>query len=324
MHGTRAALALAARVGASCDYVNGEAAAREAAVIAASGGMFILPGEARRRADMIVFVGEIPESHRAYVEELAISVPDLATGGKRGLFLIGADRGAPKRLGGREVTLLSCEGTDLAGTLAAVRALCAGRKVTAEVTNIDGFKGALAEAGFPVFLFGGGEADGLTLEMLQGLVSDINRRKRASTLHLPASEKAWGAALTSTWTTGFPLRTGFSRGYPEHDPWRWNAGRMLDAGEADLHLWLSATGGEAPPAAAGASLIAVAKTARPAVGADVTIAVGDPGLDHDAVSYSVRTGTLAAVAARSSSQLPAAAVLRAIIAHLPEGAEAPC
>ena len=46
--------------------------------------------------------------------------------------------------------------------------------------------------------------------------------------------------------TGFPPRTGFGRGYPEHDPWRFEASRLVDSGEADAALWISAFDGEKP------------------------------------------------------------------------------
>ena len=56
-----------------------------------------------------------------------------------------------------------------------------------------------------------------------------------------------------------------------------------------------------------------------------TIAVGAPGVDHDAVVYSSRTGTLAAVRAERPGVLPsAAAVLRMIAERLPQSEAPPC
>ena len=46
--------------------------------------------------------------------------------------------------------------------------------------------------------------------------------------------------------TGFPMRTGFGRGYPEHDPWRFDATRLVESGEADCALWISAYRAAAP------------------------------------------------------------------------------
>jgi formylmethanofuran dehydrogenase subunit B len=161
--------------------------------------------------------------------------------------------------------------------------------------------------------------------MVQGLISDINRKQRASALHLPASENGWGSTQASTWTTGFALRTGLARGYAEFDPWRFDVARMIADGEADLHLVVSANAGQVRPARKGLGLIALARTDRPVVGAAVTIAIGEPGIDHDTVVYLSRIGTLAAIEAKAPGELPsAAAVLRQIAEHLPHEEALPC
>ena len=104
--------------------------------------------------------------------------------------------------------------------------------------------------------------------MLQGLIADLNRKSRASALHLPASENGWGSALASTWMTGFPLRTGFARGFPEFDPWRFDVARMIAAGEADLHLsgFCRRGTGLAARKERRIALIALAKTDQPVAG----------------------------------------------------------
>ncbi|MEP9374002.1 tungsten formylmethanofuran dehydrogenase [Mesorhizobium sp. KR1-2] len=321
VHGTRAAIALAQRTGAAYDQLEGEAVARETAQYTDKGGMFIAPGEARRRADVVVIAGELPAAHYDLIAELANAAPDLDGGaGKRQFFLIGADTPAP---GNIKATRLSCDG-GLDATLAALRAQCAGRKTAREVAHFDSFAKALAEAKFPVFTFCGQSLGALGLEMVQGLIADINRKQRASALHLPASENGWGSTQASTWTTGFALRTGLARGPAEFDPWRFDVARMIADGEADLHLVVSADAGQVPTHK-GLALIAIARTDKPVAGAAVTIAIGEPGIDHDAVVYSSRVGTLAAVEAKAPSELPSAAtVLRQIAEHLPHEEALPC
>ena len=192
------------------------------------------------------------------------------------------------------------------------------------VSNFDSFAKSLAAARFPVFLFSGHATDAPALDMLQGLIADLNLRSRASALHLPASESGWGSTLASTWVTGFPLRTGFARGFPEFDPWRFDVARMIAAGEADFQLWISANTAR-PKRKSGTTLIALAKTTQPVAGAAVTIAIGEAGVDHDAVVYSARTGSLASIAARAASELPSAAtIIRLIADHVPAGAALPC
>lgn len=322
VHGTRAAVALAERVGAAYDHLEGAVLARETALFTDRGGMVVSPGETRRRADLVVIVGDLPEAHCRFLLELAVTESDQPAAGQRSFFSAGTK--TPPLDGKRSATQLTCGEAGLAATLAALRALCAGRRVSAPVANFDLFAKALAEARFPVFLFSGHAADTLALEMLQGLIGDLNATGRASGLHLAASESGWGSALASTWMTGFPPRTGFSRGFPEYDPWRFDVARMIAAGEADCHLWISGSA-ERPPPHEDMPLIALAKTSRPITGAAVTIRIGEAGVDHDGIGYSGRIGTLTALAARSPTDLPsAAAILRAIAEEVPAGAMPPC
>ena len=126
--------------------------------------------------------------------------------------------------------------------------------------------------------------------------------------------------------TGFPTRTGFARGLPEFDPWRFDVARMIAAGEADVHLRVAAGAGRLPARRNGTELIALAKTSAPVRGAAITIAIGEPGVDHDAVAYSCRTGTLTGSPSgtRASAVPSAASVIRMIGGHLAAGTPLPC
>ena len=317
VHGTRAVIALAERVGAAYDHVSGAALARDTALITDKGAMTIAPGEARRRADMVVIVGDVPETYRGFLTDLAESAPDLSEKNAREFFLVGPSRAMPSLLNGAKVTRLSAGKEGLSAALAALRAQCAGRKVSTPVSKFDDFAAALAGAKFPVFLFSGQSSDALALEMLQGLVADLNRKKRASSLHLPASESGWGGTLASVWMTGFAARTGFGRGFPEFDPW--------PEGEADLHLRVSSGKSGLTPKGKGVPLIVLAKTQKPVAGAVVTIAIGEAGVDHDAVVYSARTGTLRSTVASAPSALPSAAeIIRSISVRVGPEAGWPC
>lgn len=226
---------------------------------------------------------------------------------------------------GRTATLLSCGEASLGATLAALRTQCRGRQTSQPVSNFDDFAKALEAAHFPVFLFSGDATEGLALEMLQGLIADLNRKSRASGLHLPARENGWGSALASTWMAGFPLRTGFARGFPEFDPWRYDVARMIAAGEADLHLRISSSIVQPQKKRNRMALIALAKTQKPVAGAAVTIAIGEAGVDHEAVVYSSRTGSLRSIDARAASELPSAAtVIRLVASHVSAEAALPC
>lgn len=313
IHGTRAIVALADRVGAAYDIANGSSTLREAAQFTDRGAMTIVPGETRRRADLLVLIGATTPGQAAIIEELATTTPDLGGGKPRALFSVDV-----KPKGGKAWTALSSGKGGVLGTLAALRAQLAGRPVSAPVRNFDIFSAALADARFPVFIWSGLSGDSLALDMLQGLVADINSDKRASSLHLPADENGWGSVLASGWSSGFAPRTGFARRYPEYDPWRFDVERMIADSEADLLMTVGDCGKRST---SGLKHIALASMAKPQAGADISIGIGRPGVDHDAVVYRSKMGTIGSAPASAPTDRPsAAAVIHAIRQHLVGGA----
>lgn len=313
VHGARMAVALADRIGAAIDLANGAATLREATQLTDRGMMTVAPGEVRRRADLLVLIGDMPRSHTALIDELVAAKPDLATGQRRVVFSIGG-----KQAG----MTLPAEKGSVATTLARLRAVLKGRQVGRPASKLDALVRALNDAAFPVFVWSGLSGDMLALDMLQGLVADLNKDKRASTLHLPANEAHWGAVLACGWSSGFPSRVGFALGRPEHDPWRFDAARMTAHNEADLVIAI----GERTPrdrrlASSRQSLIVLAPVTKAVPGAKVTLATGRPGIDHDTVTYRSKLGTLGAIRAAAPSAVPsAAAVLRQVIELLDKGA----
>jgi formylmethanofuran dehydrogenase subunit B len=161
---------------------------------------------------------------------------------------------------------------------------------------------------------------------LFGLIKDLNAKARFSGLPLPSGDNASGVLQACGWMTGLPPRTGFGRGFPEHDPWRFDALRLVESGEADCVLWISAYRPAVPPWNRAVPTIALTGEGagfrhRPRV----HVTVGRPGIDHDAVEYLAAAGTLAlAAAAATRDTLPVAAALAAIAAALPGTDAFPC
>lgn len=331
VHGTRGAIALAERVGATYDHVTGADLASEVALYTDHGGFFTTPLETRRRADLIVIVGELPSAHHALVLSWTSATPDLPSPGQRHWFHL---RGNEQPAGSEtsnfveqslKAEIVTSPDLSLGGVIAVVRAALAGRKTSLTVAGIDGFIAALSNARFPVFVFSGNPLDPSSLVMLQGLVADVNQTRRASSLFLPDCDHAWGTVLTSLWMTGFPPRTRFAAQGPIYDPLLCDIARMIADGEADLHLWLSERD-DAPQAAQGRlPTIALARTGQAVAGAAVTICVGTAGIDHDGVTYSSRTGTFTAVSATARSDLPPPShIMRQLLEALPDREGLPC
>ncbi|SMF11585.1 formylmethanofuran dehydrogenase, subunit B [Xaviernesmea oryzae] len=317
VHGCRSLIALAERVGATYDHVNGRDLAHEVALHTDIGGFFATATEVRRRADVIVIVGDIPAAHHDLLLSLAATKPDLSRAAGRRWFRING-KGGPALEGElrRRAKVVEVGAPDLPidAVLGILRASLGGRRTPAALTDIDALLGALGKASFPVFVFSR-PTDPASLAMLQGMLIDINRKQRASALFLPSDDDAWGMVLASTWMTGFPPRTGFSTGSPVYDPWLCDIDRMIAAKEADLYLWVSERDEARPPRRGGLPTIALVRSDRPFSGAAVTVRIGKAGLDHDGVVYSSRIGTLRAATATAPSDLPSVAAIAGELQH---------
>ena len=181
-------------------------------------------------------------------------------------------------------------------------------------------------ARFGVAVWTAASLGALEIEMLHGLVRDLNETTRFSTLPLPAPDNGAGVLAACGWTTGFPMRTGFGAGAPIHDPWRFDAERLVASGETDCVLWISAFGAAPPAWRSAANFIALCeRTTQFAEEPNVRIAVGRPGVDHDAVMHSSDAGTLVAATASARSGAPSVAqALERIGARLGEANAPPC
>ncbi len=305
--GARAAIGLAAQIGGVIDHVHSQALLRDLDVARGSGVMITTPNEAALRADTLLMVGPgletaWPELHDRLVERRL--APEVAARFQRRIFQLCPGTKAQGRHA--QEAVIGRARKDLPAVLAALRATLAGRpcRKLRDATAVDRLATALRAAGFGVAVWSAAELDVLTIEMLCGLVNDLNRTTRFSGLPLLSGDDAAGVFEVCGWMTGFPMRTGFARGFPEHDPWRFEASRLVESGEADCALWISAYRAAAPDWAGNLPTIVL-------TGADasfrwrpprVHIAVGRPGLDHDAVEHFAPTGTLARIQAKQKSQ----------------------
>jgi formylmethanofuran dehydrogenase subunit B len=114
------------------------------------------------------------------------------------------------------------------------------------------------------------------------------------------------AATAMTWLTGFPSNVGFATGVAVYDPWRFNAARLAQSGEIDLAVWISGFGDDWPIWSSKVPVIALTSQAAPErkSASKISIDIGRPGIDHDAIASSAATGGLALLAATKPSSLP--------------------
>ncbi|MGA7383397.1 MAG: tungsten formylmethanofuran dehydrogenase [Methylocella sp.] len=324
--GARASILLAERLRGAYDHMDSERVFADLDVMRQAGLMFTTPNEARLRADVLLFIGkDLTKIWPAMMERLSpAEIPpfDLAREPRK-LLRVAPGRGA--KADGPPIETL--DSSNLHTTLAALRARAAGRPVRCAKSarrKLDEFVEVLKHARFGVAVWGGDSLDSLSIEMLHGLIRDLNSATRFSGLPLGYDSNASGVVQTSGWMTGFPMRTSFGRGYPEHDTWRFDATRMVESGEADAALWISAYGREAPQWKKNIPLVALASPQTAfAREPEVRIEIGCPGIDHDAAEFARETGSIVSRKASRPSQAPSVqSVVGEIAKHL--GGDAKC
>jgi formylmethanofuran dehydrogenase subunit B len=321
--GARAVVALAERTGAAIDHMNAGALFRDLDVMRSSGVMQTTPHEAEVRADTLLLAG--PGLATAWPE-----LPRRLLGKtRRGFWLCPGPDVEIIALSEAKIETVGKEPRDLPTLLAALRARLAGRpvgKTRVSSKKLDEVSDGLKSARFGVALWSASTLDTLTIEMICGLVSDLNDTTRFSTLPLSPADNALGVLQTCGWLTGFPMRTGFGRGSPEHDPWLFDADRLVASRETDCVLWISAYRANEPQWRDPPPMIALtAHGAAFRVPPRVHIHVGRPGVDHAAVQHLEATGALAAVAATAPSDIISVAeAITRIASALPESGARRC
>ena len=323
--GARSAILLAERIRGAFDHLASQEILADLDVMRSFSMFTTTPNEARVRADCFLFVG--PGLTKLWPSMLERLAPDQAprhgaqAGAPRKIFWLGPEASESAGVG---AISLNAPVNEINGLLAQLRATLGGRPITTEAARatplISEIAQALKAAHFGVVVWSASAGlDTLAIEMLQGIVADLNVTTRCTGVPIGARAGAAGVTQAAGWMTGFPPRTAFGRGYPEHDEWRFEARRLVESGEADAALWISAYDGEPPPwVRADLSLITLAPAGKePDRG--LYIEVGQPGVTHDAVEYAQEIAAMTLRKANQPTQSPSVGVvIDAILAEISE------
>ncbi len=294
---------------------------RDVGVLRQAGRMVTTANDVRLRAETILLVGpRLTALWPELAERLALKEPPRLSAEKaaRKIFWLGGEPGAAASVGATEI---SVPGGQLPQAIAALRAAVAGRKTRAGgalAKSLAELAETLKAAHFGAAVWSAESLDELTIEALSGLVLDLNQKTRFTNLAFGPAQNAAGVLQTSGWMTGFPMRTGFGRGYPEHDVWRFDANRLVDTGEADAALWISAYGATVPGWRRKVPFVALTTTGTTfPYPPKVQIEVGTPGQDHDSIEWAREITTFATTPAKAASDAPRVAdVIGQISEHL--------
>lgn len=302
VNGMRALLSLADHSGAILDNMHFNAARRNILAMQDSGWMNTTLAEVKNRCDLLLVVGTDLESFAPRFFERYLWNQDsmfVEDTGKREIIYLGkAPSGSASTApDGRKADVHVCDDQDLPEVLSVLRALVKGHPVQAEsaggiaAADLQAIADRLQQAAYGVVTWAAGAFDfyhaELAVQTLCEMVKDINDRgTRCSGLPLGGREGDQTASQVSGWTTGYPPRISFSRGFPDYDPYLYDAVSLLAGGEADILLWVSSfDAAKIPPDTDVPSIVIGRSGMTFAQEPEVFIPVGTPGIDHSGHAY---------------------------------------
>ncbi len=302
VQGMRAIMALADKTGACLDHMNSNGFMRNIQVVQNSGWQICTLTEVRNRVDLLVIVGTdiVSLFPRFFEREIwnAESMFGQDTTKREVVYLGGRDIDTSAGIApdGRKPTVLACDLDQLPAVSAALRALIAGKQLHAnsvggiKVADLESLAARLHAAKYSVITWAAGTLNfphaELTVQNMTEMVKSLNKTTRSSGLPLGGIEGDMNANQVSTWVSGYPVRTSYARGYPEHDPYHFSTDQLLSRGEADTLLWISTFNPDRlPPRTDLPSIVFGHAHMKLEQEPAVFIPVGTPGADHRGIMF---------------------------------------
>jgi len=330
VNGMRALLALADKSGAVIDNINFNAARRNLLAMQDSGWMNTTLAEVKNRCDLLLIIGTDPEvfaprffEHFLWNEKAMF----LESTALREVVYLGKTPAgkAATSPSGQAPTVMACDDADLPDVVAVLSALVKNQPIHVEtvgniaVSALQTLANTLRQARYGVVLWSAGKLSfdhaELTVQTICNIVKDINQQDtRCSGLPLGGKDGDYTASQVCGWTTGYPARVSFAKGYPEYDPFLYDTQAMIANGEADALLWVNAYNSASTPPQSKLPTIVIGRSGmsfdqEP----DVFIPVGTPGIDHAGHVYRMDSVVALRLKKLRDSGLPSTAeVLHAI------------
>ncbi|MDR5783023.1 formylmethanofuran dehydrogenase [Caballeronia sp. LZ065] len=310
--GARAIYKLAAHCGAILDHLHGDTLADTTRALQDRGAFFTTLSEIRSRADLIVVFASEPSLHYPrFYERIAEPGRDVP------IVFIGRSADQAARTPPTESILAGHDPFDLLALWSAH--LESSRPIPH--ADLASLTERIQAAHYTAFIFEPAALPAphaaLAIEALQRIVKAFNRTTRAGALALSGDDGALSVNQTTTWLSGFPLRTRVAYGMPlDHDPYRYRTHTLLSRGEIDTLLWVSSFTPEPLPAALDDTIPIIvlghpATRLPPRKGPTVFIPVATPGIDSGGHLFRIDTSVVARLTAARDSSLPSVAAIAA-------------
>ncbi len=259
--GQKAATRLADRLGAIIDTTASTCHAPSIMALQEVGESTCTLGEARHRADLVIYWGSNPVvSHPRHLERYGVEPRSLfVPRGRADRHLVVVDTRPTETtsLADTFIQVAPDRDFELLWTLRClVRGVRPGLFPDCGVapTEIESLAARLMNCRSGIVYFGTGMTQGATghrtVEALLRLVTDLNRHTRFYARRMRVYGDVAGADSVLCWQTGFPFSVSLSRGYPRYNPGEYSANDVLRRDEADACLLVGSEGVQQLSAAA--------------------------------------------------------------------------
>ena len=293
--GMGAVMKLADMTGGMVDHMHSNGAMLNMKVIQDQGWMMTTMGEVKNRADMIIMIGtDGATNYPRFFERVINNKYSLFTrdNGKKNIVFIGDKSGFKLDPQTRKLKpdFINCTHEELGDVISIIHSIIVGHDIEDNMTRIKldplrKLSERMSQSKYGVIVWAPSELEyshaELTIQAISELIKYLNRKTRFAGFSLSGNDGGISALNVCAWQSGYPIRVGFNKGYPEYDPYKYSTRNVLKTKEVDALIWISSFNSDNPvPVARIPTIVLSSKEITHHKKPDVFIPVGTPGLDN--------------------------------------------
>jgi len=251
--GQRAAVRLADLLGATIDTTASLGHGPSVMAVQEEGESTCTLGEARNRADLVIFWGANPAvSHPRHFERYSVDPHgEFIPGGRKDRTVIVIDV-QPTETSALADIFIQVEPQRDFEAIWILRMLIKGQQpepgcpTGIPLDALTDLIERMRSCRYGVVFFGFGlsraPSGHRTVEALLKLVRDLNKHTRFNVRRMRGSGDVTGADMVLAWQTGYPFSVNLARGYPRYNPGEYSAQTLLERREVDACLFVGSHG----------------------------------------------------------------------------------
>lgn len=296
IQGMRALLPLARRCNAVLDHADSDKTLRNLTVLQSHGIVGTTLSEIRRRADLLVFIGEgmfndYPRLlQRICQTKLKNPKPEAKS------ILVGhwRSKDIPDILK-KHCDIIAVPSNEFPTFIQKLGMLIHKRPNNQNMQAADtdtAYKvlvDDLERAEYPVFIWSSKDMNyphaDIGISLLSRLIKKINLKKRCVGLMLSGNRGAGNMQSVCLWQSGYPGYLSFNSEQTYYNPLHNRTAELLNRRRTDLLVWISAIHPEPPPQSDVPTIAFVHPMIAAEINSDLVVPVGVPGVDHAGYTY---------------------------------------